>query len=51
MVCFFNQRSLDLSIILQCIEEGVLERRKEQTTEGCRIHGFVKVNKVQVFIF
>ncbi|RXK40445.1 COPII-coated vesicle component Erv46 [Tremella mesenterica] len=32
--------------IEQCVEEGWMDRIKEQNTEGCRITGRVKVNKV-----
>nr|ODO02415.1 COPII-coated vesicle component Erv46 [Cryptococcus depauperatus CBS 7855] len=32
--------------IEQCIEEGWMDKMKEQNTEGCRISGRVRVNKV-----
>lgn len=33
--------------IEQCVDEGWVEKMQEQNTEGCRIEGRVKVNKVR----
>jgi hypothetical protein len=33
--------------VAQCKAEGFTEKLKEQSGEGCRVHGFLHVNKVQ----
>jgi len=32
--------------IEQCVEEGWVDKMQEQNTEGCRIDGRIRVNKV-----
>ncbi len=32
----------------QCVEEGWIDKVKEQNTEGCRLSGRVRVNKVRL---
>lgn len=42
---YFSE-SYMLNLLLQCVEEGWMEKMKEQNTEGCRLSGRVRVNKV-----
>lgn len=39
--------ALDPDTVMQCKAEGFTQKLKDQAKEGCRIHGFIHVNKVQ----
>lgn len=39
--------AFDPEIVTQCKKEGFTKKLKDQAGEGCRIHGFIHVNKVQ----
>ncbi|KAI8915957.1 endoplasmic reticulum vesicle transporter-domain-containing protein [Gorgonomyces haynaldii] len=39
--------SFDVESVAQCVKEGYTKRMKEQEHEGCQIHGYAQINKVQ----
>lgn len=45
--CHFVQVP-NLTSAVQCVEEGWMDKMKEQNTEGCRLSGRVRVNKVDI---